>query len=61
MFTNTDNSLYEIETKDVYENVYEDIDLFDFMIIQKIQRFLILSIKKLLAKWHINSKEKYTF
>ena len=25
MFTNTDNSLYEIETKDVYEDVYEDI------------------------------------
>ena len=49
LFTDTESLVYEIEANDVYEDFYEDKDLI-FVIIQKIQSFLILSIKKLLAK-----------
>ena len=30
LFTDTDSLVYEIETEDVYEDFYEDNDLFDF-------------------------------
>ena len=30
LFTDTDGLVYEIETNDVYEDFYEDKDLFDF-------------------------------
>ena len=30
LFTNTDSLLYEIETDDLYEDLYRDKDLFDF-------------------------------
>ena len=30
MFTDTDSSIYEIETDDVYEDFYENKNLFDF-------------------------------
>ena len=30
LFTDTDSLVYEIKTEDVYENLYEDKNLFDF-------------------------------
>ena len=30
MFTDTENLIYEIKTKDVYEDFYQDKNLFDF-------------------------------
>ena len=38
--------VYEIKTEDVYEDFYKNKSLFDFSDYQKIQIFLILSIKK---------------
>ena len=46
LFTDTDSLVHEIKTDDFYADVYEDKNFFDFMTIQKIQSFLILSIKK---------------
>ena len=43
LFTDTDSLIYEIETDDIYENLKVYLIL---VIIQKIQNFLILSIKK---------------
>ena len=58
LFTGTDILVYEIEGNNVYEDFSEDKDLFDFSNIQKISSFLILSIRRLLAKWKMNIKEK---
>ena len=51
LFTDTDSLFYEIKTDGVYEDFRGDKNLFDFSKYPKIQRFLILSIKKLLLKW----------
>ena len=50
LFTETDSLVYEIEKNDVYEDFYEDKDLFDFSDYQQTHNFGILSIKKLLVK-----------
>ena len=50
LFTETDSLVYEIEKNDVYEDFYEDKDLFDFSDYQQTHNFGILSIKTLLVK-----------
>ena len=55
LFTDTDSLTYEIKSENVYEEFYKWKDLFGnysvtLVIIQKIQRFLMMLIKKLLAK-----------
>ena len=50
LFTDTDSLTYEIESEDLYEDFEKYNHLFDLSTIQKIQSFLILSTKKLLAK-----------
>ena len=50
LFTDTDGLVYETERNDIHEDFYEDKDLFDFIDYPKGSKFLILSIKKLLAK-----------
>ena len=49
LFTDTDNLTYEIKSENVYKEFYKWKDLFD-LIIQKIQRFMMILIKKLLVK-----------
>ena len=44
LFADTDSLVYEIKTDDVYEDFYEDKNLFDLVITHEIQRFLILLI-----------------
>ena len=46
LFTDTDGLCYEIETKDIYNELWEDKQLFDKVIIQKILNFLIQQIRK---------------
>ena len=58
LFTDTDILVHEIEGNNVYEDFSEDKDLFDFSDYTKDFKFLILSIRKLLAKWKMNIKEK---
>ena len=50
MFTDTDSLTYEIKSENVYEGFFIWKDLFDFSIIQKIQSFLMILIKKLFGK-----------
>ena len=55
LFTDTDSLVYEIKTEDVYENFYEDKDLFDFGDypqdpMELHSKFLILSIQMCLVK-----------
>ena len=51
LFTDTDSLTYEIKSENVYEEFSKWKDSFDFrVIIRKIQRFLIMLIKKLLGK-----------
>ena len=68
MLTDTDSSVYEIKTEDVYEDFCENKDLFDFsdyslnslklLLIEVITHFLILLMKKLLVKSKMSLKEK---
>ena len=44
LFADTDSLVYEIKTDDVYEDFYEDKNLFDLVITHEIQSFLILLI-----------------
>ena len=46
LFTDTYSLLYEIETDDIFENLYENNSLFDFSDYPKDSKFLILSIKR---------------
>ena len=46
LFKDANSLVYEIKTKDVYKDFYEDKNLFHFMTIHKIQSSLILLIKK---------------
>ena len=50
LFTDTDSLVYEIKTKDVYEDFYEGKNLFDFSDSPIDSKFLIRLIKKLLVK-----------
>ena len=62
LFRDSDSLVYEIETKDVYEDFYEDKNLLDFE--DYLQDSMELHSKffdftnKLLVKWKMNSKEK---
>ena len=52
LFTDTDSLTYEIKSENVYKEFYKWKNLFDYskVIIQKIQRFMTILIKKLLVK-----------
>ena len=50
LFTDTDSLTYKIKSKNVYEEFFKWKDLFDLVIIEKIQSFFMRLIKKLLAK-----------
>ena len=50
LFTDTDSLVYEIKTEDVYEDFYQDKNLFDFSDYPLDSIFFIQLIKKLLAK-----------
>ena len=57
LFTDTDSLTYEIKSEDVYEEFFKYKHLIS-VTIQRIQRFLMRLIKKLLAKWKTSLKEK---
>ena len=50
LFTDTGSLIYETKTEDVYEDFYQDKNLFDFSDYPLNSSCLILLIKKLLAK-----------
>ena len=50
LFTDKDSLVYEIKTEDVYEDFYEDKNLFDFSNDPSDSKFFDPVIKKLLAK-----------
>ena len=50
LFTYTDSLVCKIEKNDVYEDFYEDKDLFDFSDYPQTHNFGILSIRNLLVK-----------
>ena len=50
LFTDTDSSVYEIKKEDVYENFYQDKNLFDFSDYPLDSRFFDPANKKLLTK-----------
>ena len=50
LFTDTDSLTYEIKSENVCEEVSKWKDLFDFSNYSKKSKFLIMLIKKLLAK-----------
>ena len=50
LFTDTDSLVYEIKTEDVYEDFYQDKNLFDFSDYPLNSEFFDPSVKKLLAK-----------
>ena len=50
LFTDTDSLVYESKTEDVFEEFYQDNNLFDFSDYPLDSKFLIQLIKKLLAK-----------
>ena len=58
LFTDTDSLVYEIETKYVYEDFYGYKNLFDFSVLPRDSKFLILLINMLLVRWKMNSKER---
>ena len=57
LFTDTDNFTYEIISEDVYENFFKYKHLFDLSNSSKDSKFLMLSVKELLAKWNLCTKE----
>ena len=50
LFTDTDSLVYEIETKDVYEDFYQDQNLFDFSEYPLDSKFFDLVNKKVIGK-----------
>ena len=50
LFTDTDSLTYEIKSENVYKEFYQWKDLLTLIIIQKIQRFMMILIKELLVK-----------
>ena len=50
LFTDTDSLLYEVRTKDVYENFSEDKSLFDFIDCQEDSKFFYPVSKNVIGK-----------
>ena len=50
LFTDTESLVYEIETDDVYEDFYEDKNLFDFSDYLRDSKFFDLANKKVIGK-----------
>ena len=50
LFTDTDSLVYEIDTKDVYEDFYGDENLFDFSDYPRDSKFFDPVNKKVIAK-----------
>ena len=58
MFTETESSVFEIKTDDVYEDFYEDRNLFGFSGYPRDSKFFDpVKKNKLLVKWKMNLKE----
>ena len=57
-FTDTDSLAYEIKTKDVYEDFYQNKNLFDFSDYPLDSKFFDLANKKVIGKMKDSSKEK---
>ena len=58
LFTDTDSLVYEIETEDVYEDFYEDKNLFDFSDYPQHLNFFAPVNKKVIGKMKDESKGK---
>ena len=58
LFTDTDSLVYENETNDVYEDFYEDKDLFDFGDYPKEAKFFDLVNKIVIGKMKDGFKGK---
>ena len=50
LFTDTDSVVYEIKTEDVYEDFYEDKNMFDFSDYPLDSKFFHLVNKKAISK-----------
>ena len=50
LFTDTDSLTYEIKSEDVYEEFFKHKHYLTLAVFQKIQSFMIVNIKCLLAK-----------
>ena len=55
MFTDRDSLVYEIETENLYEDFYEDKNLFDFSDNLRDSKFFDPVNKKVIGKWKMNS------
>ena len=51
LFTDTDSLFYEIETQDIYEELWQDRNLFDNSDYPKDSKFLYSTSKKVIAKF----------
>ena len=58
MFTDTESLVYEIKSKDVYEECFKDRELFDFSEYSVDSNFYESTNKKLLGKMKDEFKEK---
>ena len=58
LFTNTDSLVYEIKTKDIYEDFYEDKSLFDFSDYPLNSKFFDTVNKKVIGKMKDEFKGK---
>ena len=58
LFTDTDSLIYEIKTKDVYENFSEDKSLFDFSDYPEDSKFFYPVNKKVIGKMKNKFKGK---
>ena len=58
LFTDTDSLIYEIKTKDVYENFSEDKSLFDFSDCPEDSKFFYPVNKKVIGKMKNKFKGK---
>ena len=58
MFTDTDSLVYEIETDDVFDDLYKNKNLFDFSNYPKDSKFLDLVNKKVIGKMKDEVKGK---
>ena len=58
LFTDTDSLVYEIKEEDVYEDFYEDKNLFDFSDFLLDSRFFDPVNKKVIGKMKDNFKRK---
>ena len=56
MFTDSDSSVYEIETNDVCEDFHLNKDMFDISEYHDNSRFCDVTNKKLSGKWKMKQK-----